>query len=159
MKKEELIFLAKFFVIYGALQTIIYYADLSALTNWIALIEASFFSLPYNENKIFAENVTFVINNSCSGLVSISILAAIVFGLKNPEIRKKIPVFLISSIILFGVNIVRIAGIIYVGLTLGSHLVEPVHVASWFFMSGAIIALWYHLTKKIAKIENFSELL
>ncbi|MEM4598316.1 MAG: exosortase/archaeosortase family protein [Candidatus Diapherotrites archaeon] len=158
-RKKELYFLIKFFLIYGTLQAIIYFADVSFITNWIASFEASLFQLESQGNAIRAGTAVFVINNSCTGLVSISVLAAIVFSFRKPSLREKIIVFLPCSAILFLVNLARVYAVIYAGVHISHSLVEPLHVGSWFVMSGAIVLLWYYGTKKIAKIRYFAELL
>ncbi|MCX8190324.1 MAG: exosortase/archaeosortase family protein [Candidatus Diapherotrites archaeon] len=158
-RKRELYFLLKFFLIYGALQTIIYFADVAFVTNWIASFEASLFSLQSQGNTIRSGTVVFVINNSCTGLVSISVLAAIVFSFRRPSLKEKIMVFLPCSAILFLVNLARVYAVIYAGVHINHNLVEPLHISSWFLMSGAIVILWYFGTKKFAKIKYFKELL
>ncbi|MEM4663208.1 MAG: exosortase/archaeosortase family protein [Candidatus Diapherotrites archaeon] len=158
-RKHEFMFLIKFFLIYGTLQAGIYLADINPLTNWIASFEASLFDLENQGNVIRANGVAFVINNSCTGLVSISVLAAIVFSFRKPDLKHKLLVFLPCSLILFLVNLLRVYLVLYAGVHINHRLVEPLHISSWFLMSAAIVFLWYVGTKKIAKIKHLNELI
>jgi len=152
-------FLVKFFIIFAVLQAIITVAPLGALNEWIAGVEAGMLSLEREGNSLDGGNANYVISNSCTGLVSGSILAAIVFALKKPELKKKIAVFLVGAAALFAVNLVRVYFVVLGGLKFGFEFGEILHTVSWFVMSGFIIALWYYLTKRWAGVKDFSELL
>ena len=157
--KKNIEFLAKFFVIFAALQGVIMVAPLGALNEWIAGVEAGMLSLEREGNTLDGGEANYVISNSCTGLVSGSILAAIVFALKKPELKKKMVVFLAGAAALFAVNLVRVYFVVLGGLEFGFEFAELLHSISWFVMSGLIIAMWYYLTKKWAGIKDFSELL
>ena len=157
--KRELIFLAKFFLIYGISQAVIQVAPMSFVTEPIASFEASLLGLKNEQNSIIAEPATFVINNSCTGFVSISVLAAIVFSFRRPKLRKKLAVFVPCAVALFFVNLLRVYIVLFFGVMVSYELAEPVHIASWFLMSGAIIALWYEATKRFAGISDLGQLL
>ena len=157
--RENALFLAKFFIIFGVLQTIIYFAPITPLNAWIAGFEGSLTGLESEGIRISSENANFIITNSCTGLVSGSILAAIVFGLRKPELKLKAGIFLAGAAALFLVNLARIYFVVAAGLAVSAGFAETLHTVSWFVMSGAIIALWYCLTKRHAGIKDFSELL
>jgi exosortase/archaeosortase family protein len=157
--KRELIFLIKFFLIYGILQAIIQIAPMDFVTEPIASFEASLLGLKSEQNSIIAGPATFVINNSCTGFVSVSVLAAIVFSFRRPELRRKLAVFVPCAVTLFFINLLRVYIVLFFGITVSYELAEPVHVASWFFMSGAIIALWYEATRRFAGIKDLGQLL
>lgn len=93
-------------------------------------------SLPYNSNVIFAGK-NFIITNICTGLTTVSILAATIFSMRKPQLKNKVVLFLFGSIIILLVNIPRIILVIY------SHLYgfdsELVHVLTWFVMSGVVL--------------------
>ncbi|MEM0359854.1 MAG: exosortase/archaeosortase family protein [Candidatus Diapherotrites archaeon] len=156
---KNLLFLAKFFIIFGLLYCILWFAEIQPLNEWIASVEARWLSLERSGNTLKANGLVFVITNYCTGLVSASILAAIVFSLKKPSLEKKILVFALGAIALFAINLVRVYLVLAAGIALGGNAAETLHTLSWFAMSAFIIALWYYLTKKIAKISDFSELL
>jgi len=157
--KRELIFLIKFFLIYGVLQAIIQIAPMGFVTEPIASFEAALFGLESEHNSIIAGPATFVINNSCTGFVSVSVLAAIVFSFRRPKLKKKLAVFIPCAIALFIINLLRVYIVLFFGIMVSYQLAEPVHVASWFLMSGAIIALWYEGTRRLAGIKDLSQLL
>ncbi len=157
--KQKALFLLKFFLIFGVLQSIIVAAPLSGLNKWIAGIEASALSLENHEASVISGNASYVITNSCTGLVSGSILAAIVFSLKKPGVKKKTAVFLAGAIMLFLINLLRVYIVILGGITYGFEFAETLHVASWFAMSALIISIWYYLTKKWLGVKDFSELM
>lgn len=156
---KNLLFLLKFFAIFALLQGIILIAPLNSLNEWIAGIEASALSLERQGNAILAGNTNFLITNSCTGLVSGSIFAAIVFALKKPAFKQKTLVFLAGAILLFLINLARVYFVVLAGIGFGAEFAGIMHIVSWFLMSGFIIALWYYLTKKWIGIKDFSELL
>ena len=118
--QKNVLFLCKFFVIFAVLQAIIYVLPVSGLNAWIAGLEAGFFGLEASGISIKAGEIDFVITNSCTGLVSGSILAAIVFSLKKPDLKKKAAMFGIGAALLFLVNLVRIYFVIAGGLAYGA---------------------------------------
>lgn len=155
--KKEYLFLAKFFVVYFFLSTIINIIDLSFFTNFLAFLSGSYSGLSFFQNKIFLDNFVFVITNSCTGLVSASILASIVFALKKPALFEKIKLFVFGFLLLLVINFFRILGIIFLA-KLG---IDPnlTHVVSWFVMSFFILLIWYYTTKAVVKLKSFNELL
>jgi len=157
--KKSIEFLVKFFVIFAVLQAIIWVAPLGALNEWITGFEAGLLGLEHSGNELFSFDAKYIISNSCTGLVSGSILAAIVFALKKPELKKKIGIFLIGLALLFAINLIRVYFVVLAGVKYGFDAAELLHTISWFVMSGLIIGVWFLLTKKWAKINDFSELL
>ncbi len=137
----------------------IYVAPMHFITDSIASLEASFLGLKNVESTILFDSVSFVINNSCTGFVSASILAAIVFSLKKPNLKKKLYIFVACALALFVINLVRVYLVILFGIRFGVTLAEFAHIISWFLMSAAIIVCWYVATKKIIGVKEFGELL
>ncbi len=86
------------------------------------------------------------------------ILASIVFSLRKPEFKKKLVLFSMGFAVLFLSNFLRIYLVLLAGINYGIGAADLVHTISWFTTSALIILLWYYLTKKIAKVEKFSEL-
>jgi exosortase/archaeosortase family protein len=111
-------------------------------------------------NGIFIEvgKEVFEVTASCTGIISASILAAIIFSLRKPELKKKILFFLGGAIILFTVNLLRLYLVLSVGKAYGVAAADLAHIASWFAMSAAIIMLWYYGTKKLIGVKEFPEL-
>jgi exosortase/archaeosortase family protein len=151
------LFLIKFFAIFFILTTLVELLDLLFFTEWLAFISAMPFKVNVVSNLVFVNGENFLVTNSCTGLVSASILAAIIFSLKKPLIKQKILLFLFGMGILLVLNIPRLMLVLWsasVGLD-----AELVHIITWFFMSIFILIIWYFGTKRIAKINDFSELL
>ena len=157
--RKNAAFVLKFLAIYIAAELIIVWLPIQGMLDWIAWVEGLLTGYTVSGNSILVSGTAFIITNSCTGLVSTSILGAIIFSLRKPEIVKKISIFLAGAIILFILNIIRIYFVVQAGAMYGAETAEQLHVASWFAMSAAIIILWYYFTKRITKTENFSELL
>lgn len=84
----------------------------------------------------------------CSGIVSISVLLSTIISFK--VIKQKISFFwtILSIILLFFINIIRLIFILFVEKISNSYILTEVgHVLSWFFMAIIII----QLIKKIVK--------
>ncbi len=157
--KKTLLFLIKFTLIFSVLHFLVWTIPTTFIQKWIALIQANAFNLPVEGNLMFIETQKILINPSCTGLVSISIIAAIIFSLSKPEIKQKIKIFLAASAIMFVLNLIRIYFVLWVGINYGVHLISIVHEISWMATALFIVMLWYYFTKKIAKVEEFNELL
>jgi exosortase/archaeosortase family protein len=155
--KPILIFLLKFFGIFLVLEALITLIDLTRLTNFITTIVANFFNLPYLNNIIFVNSSTFVVTNSCTGLVSLAILAAITLPLKRMQLKKKVLVLGIGAFFLLTINIPRIGVVIYSGLI--GFDAELVHELTWFLMSAIILLVWFFGIKYIQKEKDFSNLI
>jgi exosortase/archaeosortase family protein len=156
LDKKIFFFIIKFFGIFIVLNLLIELSDLSFLTSFIANVSASFLGMQYLNNIIIGKTF-FIITNSCTGLVSTSILASIIFALTKPELKKKIVLFLVGAIVLLIVNIPRIILVLYVSkLGFDTGLV---HELTWFLMSAIVLIIWYYGTKRIEKINQFNELL
>ena len=152
-----IIFLIKFFLIFFILSNIIESLDLSFLTNFLAFISASYAGLAFKGSYIFAKEHIFLVTNSCTGLVSASILAAVIFALSKPKLAKKVKLFIFGLLLLLVINVFRIMLVLFsaiIGLN-----PDIIHTITWFIMSGIVLLIWYYGTKKIDKINDFSELM
>ncbi len=158
-ENKTIFFLIKFTVIFSALHYLVWSIPLNFLQNWIAFLQAGFFGLPLQENLVFLEEKQILINPSCTGLISISILAAIIFSLKKPEMKKKMQIFVLAGTIMFFLNLLRIYFVLWSGLNFGEELIGVLHEISWMTTAVFIIGLWYYFTKKITKVKEFNELL
>lgn len=141
------------------LQYVIYIAPMQFITTAIASFEAPLLGLENTGNAILFDSVSFVINNSCTGFVSASILAAIVFSLKKPDLKRKLYIFAVCALALFAINLMRVYLVILFGINFSVTLAELAHVISWFLMSAAIIFCWYMVTRKVIGVKEFGELL
>jgi len=157
-QKRLVVFLISFFLIYFILGEIINLLDLSFLTNALASFSASVVGgVALGNLVILGEGSKFVVSNMCTGLVSASILAAVVFSLRKPNMKKKVALFVLGTILLMLINIPRI--ILVLLAAKAGFDAEMVHMATWFLMSAAILLIWYVGTKAWAKVEDFGELI
>ena len=151
-------FLAKFFAIFLLLQALVLIAPLEPIETAIAGFEAGVLGLQNTGNLIVTGNGNFEIAASCTGLVSAAVLAAVVFSLRKPGMRKKLAVFGAGTLLLLGFNLVRVYFVLW-SARFGIGTAELLHIASWYATSAVVIGAWFYLTKKIAGVKNFYELL
>jgi len=154
--KKKIAFLLKFFAIFAFAEILIFYVDFSALENFIAAQSASYFGLPWSGNAIFVPDGTFLITSSCTGLVSMSILAAIIFSLRKPKLEQKFGIFIAGAALLFILNYIRVFLVVGIGKYHGIAAGEIAHVISWFTTAALVLILWYYFTKKVAKVKDFA---
>ena len=156
--KQNILFLVKFFAIFGVLEYLILNIPLIFFENWIAFLQEMLLNVPRQGNSLMVNGTAFVITESCTGLVSSAILAATIFSFNKPEFSKKIQIFLAGFVLLLPLNIVRVYGVILIGKTWSIEAAVNAHIISWLAMSLAILALWYYLTVKMNG-KNLEELL
>lgn len=154
--KKQIVFLVKFWVLFLVAEIVLNYFGVVWLQKEIASRIAIILNLPYQNYFIFVNDGAFEINASCSGLVSASILGALVFSLRKPSFDKKIVIFLVGSLILVLLNFFRVLLVVWVGSVYGLSVAEFVHVATWFATTFFVLACWYYFTKKISKVKDFS---
>lgn len=152
-----LFFVVKFFIIFAVLNYLIEIASLAPLTEFIAKTSAGWLSLPVFASTIISGGQLFVVTNLCTGLVSASILAAIIFSLRRPSIEKKILLFLAGAAVLLVANIPRVVLVLFAAQN--GFDAELVHEFTWIIMSVIVLGFWYYGTKRIEKIKEFNELL
>ena len=155
IEKKQAVFLLKFFALFGLAHFLLYAVDISFLQAVLAKTEAGLLGLRSNESLVFISKQAFEITPSCTGLVSGITLGALVFSLKKPEMKKKLPIFLAGAAGLFILNFLRVYFVLLSGIWYGVGVAESVHVASWLAMTAGIIGSWYFLTKKITGIKDF----
>lgn len=158
-EKKAIVFLAKFFAIYAVLQFLILAAPIQGLQQSIAWLEGNAFGLETEGSLILFNGHSFEIVANCTGLVGISVLAAIVFALRKPEFKKKAMLFGLGALILFPLNLLRVYLVLLAATSFNPDAAEALHVATWFTTSAAILLLWYYLTKKVALVKEFGSLI
>lgn len=156
--KTIAVFLAKFFIIYFALQFLILVIDLSFLENWLAALEGNWVQGTVEGNRIALNEGLFEINAQCTGLVSGIILAAVVFSLKKPGWGKKFKLWLLGAVVLFLLNLARVYLVLLVAKQYGLYWAGVAHQISWFSTAVFILVIWLLLSKRLAKVKSVSEL-
>ncbi len=154
--RGEALFLAKFFAAFFALEAAVNYFGFPLLQEFIASTQAGMLGLTSAGSLVFAKEGIFDINPSCTGLVSSSILFAIIFSLRKPEMQKKIVIFLSGAALLLILNYFRVLAVLWTAREFGPGAAEIVHIASWFSTTAFVLALWYFFTKKITGAKDFS---
>ena len=149
----------KFFLIYFLLQAAIQLSPLQPLQEFIAGIEAGALGLESQGSNIYTSSGLFVITASCTGLVSASVLAAIIFALKKPRLKTKVALFVGGTIALFLLNLARVYLVLLVAIRFGAETAGIAHTVSWFSTAAFILALWYLGVKRIAGIKDFAGLM
>jgi exosortase/archaeosortase family protein len=146
----ECLFFLRFFSIVAVSQALLIVFEPYWLESLIASAEAALLGLRSTGNIIYMEGQPFAISANCTGLLSSSVFAAIVFSLRKPELKKKIAIALAGISALFALNFVRVYLVMAAGNILGMQWLNTAHLLSWFAMFGAVLGAWYFLTKKSA---------
>jgi len=155
--KKIALFIIKFFFIFFLLSFIVEILPLGWLNELIAQVSSSLVGLSAKGAIINIDGFNFIVGNACTGLMSASILAATIFSLAKPSIKKKLMLFTIGLGILLIVNIPRVSLVLlFAKYGFDANLV---HELTWFVMSGVILLIWYYGTKKVCEIKDFSELI
>jgi len=141
------------------LHLLVWSINIKFLEEWLAGTEAGLTGLQGKGNIIFLKEEKIEINPSCTGLISASILAAVIFSLRKPEIKKKIAIFLGGAAILFLLNIVRVYFVLLIGINYGAKTAEFAHEITWLSTAAFIVILWYYFTLRTTKSKEFHELL
>ncbi len=155
--KKIFVFLIKFFLIFFILNTIISFLDFQWLNNFVAVVVATISFSTSISSIVFVGQQQFIITNYCLGFVSIAMLAALIFSLSKPDIRKKFVVFVLGAIILFILNIFRIVMVLF-SAKIGFDA-QLMHTLSWFLMSAFVLLIWFYLMLFFSKKKMLSDLL
>lgn len=151
-KKFELaLFLLKFILIFAIGTVLINILDLSNLTTFESNIVANTVGSIYVDGKIIETNNVFIITNNCLGLLTITVLAGLIFSTRRPNFEKKVVLFLLGAVFLFLINIPRLL-LVVISARLG---VDPefIHVITWYIMSVIALLIWFYGVKLYYKKE------
>lgn len=157
-KSKALNFTIKFFIIFAILYALLFILDFSAIENWLASLEAGFLGLQAFGSQVLVGESVFSITESCIGLFSGMVLAAIVFACKKPGLKLKAGIAALGIVLLFLINIARVYFVLLAGKLYGLQTAELLHTLSWLAMTAVIIAVWYYLTKRLSG-KKFEELI
>ncbi|MFH1106616.1 MAG: archaeosortase/exosortase family protein [Candidatus Micrarchaeota archaeon] len=139
-------FLARFLAIFFGLFAVLLLADLRALNEAIASVQAGLLALsglPVVQHGILLSsgNSAATIVNECSGLVMVILLAALLYASQMPESRRR-RTLLIFTPFLLAFNIARLFLTLRAFFTAGA-LFDYVHVLLWFVDSAVVLSIWY----------------
>ena len=158
-RKKEILFIAKFFIVFLVLQALIIVLPLAPVKIFIAETAGFATGFPAIENKIIVSEQAFEITENCTGLVSGAILAALVFSLRRPELKKKFLIAITGALILFLLNFPRILFVLYASQAFGIEYAELFHEITWYSTALLVFLAWFFGMKKIGKIKNFGEMI
>ena len=157
--KKEIVFIAKFFIIFLALQFLILTLPIMPLKVFIAETAAGSLGMQAVGDSILLDSHAFVITENCTGLLSGAILAALIFSVKKPGIRKKVFMAVAGAVGLFLLNFPRIFFVLWAARNFGVENAELFHEITWFSTAVFVFAIWFFEAKKIAQIKNFAEMI
>ncbi|MBN1940701.1 MAG: exosortase/archaeosortase family protein [Candidatus Diapherotrites archaeon] len=159
VKYSEIIFIIKFFAVFLILQFLILTLPIEPLKNFIASTEAGALGMQSAGSTIFFDSHKFEVTENCTGLLSGAILAAVIFSLRKPDLRKKFSFALIGALGLFLLNFPRIYAVLWAAKAFNPESAELLHEITWITTALFVIIIWYFGTKKILGIKNFGELI
>lgn len=154
--KELAFFILKFFLIFFIIEFIVLNINIYFFNSFLAFINGSYLGLFVQGNVILLNNTKFVIDNSCTGLVSVAMLVGLTLPLKV-LLKKKLNFLFFGALLLLVINFFRIFFLLILA-RIGFDA-DLIHTLTWFVMSGIVIAMWYFFIKIILKAKNFSELI
>jgi exosortase/archaeosortase family protein len=154
--KKLLIFLSKFFMIFFVLEIILLNLKIDFYNSFLAFVTSAYLGFLNEGNKIFLYGAVFVVDNSCTGFVSIIMLASLIFSIKG-NLFKKTKFFIFGALVLLLINIFRIM-LVLLGANIGFNS-NLIHTLTWFIMSGIVLGLWYYFITKILLIKNIKEII
>lgn len=144
----------------------IFYPIISPLTFYL-----SYFSL-FLLKPTLINNTTFLINShtlkfipSCAAASAYLLLTLLILLTKDINFKKGAKLFLLGSLIILGINTIRIDFLIYILLEYGSDLFNTLHTFIWKIVSSVFVAaLWIGLSflfkiKTIPVYSDFKELI
>ena len=149
---SALVFLLKFFTLFAALFTALYFTPLFFLTNFIAFIESSLlnsagFQVTQIGSLVVSSVIVFQIVNECTGLVMLSMLAALLYATPSISRNEKIRGFALFALPLLLFNLARLFATMIVGISFGQTFLDGVHLLLWLVDALAVFLVWMHLSK------------
>jgi exosortase/archaeosortase family protein len=148
LRREELAFLARFALLFGAPYLALHLVDVTPLAANIAHAQVAALSLA--GVPAFADGPLLYVAGSpavyqivadCTGLVMVILLFALLWATPIDP-RARLPALLAFAPFLLAFNLVRLAATLLVGAWHGPAALEAAHVALWFVDSGVVLALW-----------------
>ncbi|MBI4360544.1 exosortase/archaeosortase family protein [Candidatus Micrarchaeota archaeon] len=138
-------FFPRFAAFFGAPYLLLHVLPLSLLLEGIARVQsfalnaAGFSSL---QNGVFVSSnaAWFQIVPSCSGLVMVILLFALLYA---TPVKKPMRFFAVFAPALFSFNFLRLFSVMAVGGTYGLEAMNAVHAGLWFVDAALVLWLWF----------------
>ncbi|MFH0970497.1 MAG: exosortase/archaeosortase family protein [Candidatus Diapherotrites archaeon] len=150
-------FLLRFTIIFIGITIFFFLFPIIAYQEWIATLVGDILHIPVKGTLLFTQNGTFDITPFCTGITIGGIFAGLIVGFPTLPQKKLFPL-LIGIIFLQFLNIIRLLGIVMVGVYFSFPLAETLHVLSWFILSGIGMGIWVVLLMQETNIDSLQEL-
>lgn len=137
-------------LIFVSLNFGVFYVVLSPITIYLSYFLTKIFYDPVLiGNAIGIGNVGFNFVEACVAGAAYYLLFLLVMGIKEIKWINRLKVFVVGSLLVLGMNLIRVLVLIILNVELGKNYFDAVHLVFWNFLSGAFIAIvWIFLVKK-----------
>ena len=105
-------------------------------------------------NVLSIKRHDFIFVESCVATAAYGLLWSLTLLVKDLSLSKRIKIIISAFILFLGMNVLRIAVLVFIALHYGSQWFDLVHVAMWKFVSGAYVALIWIFLVKIYKVDS-----
>nr|MBA4405470.1 hypothetical protein [Nanoarchaeum sp.] len=142
---SRLLFIILFLLIYKFLGEILTFLTIN-LSN---LILNLFYPSKIIENSIYVQNQVITFVPACIALTAYSLLFLLIIFTKDIKLKTSVKMFLLGSLFIFVLNLIRIEFLIFLLIKNNYNLFEQVHMLFWNFVSGLYVAfVWIFLVTK-----------
>lgn len=115
----------------------------------------------YESKSLFVNNINLEFVKACVATSAYYLLALLILTTKDIGLKNSIKMFLIGSLLIFIMNILRITLLIIMVLNLGLDWFNAIHLTFWYIVSSLYVFLvWIFLIRlyKVKNIPVFSDL-
>lgn len=137
-------FLFRFFAIFLLAEVFLSIFPPVFFQEWLARVIGNMLDIPVQGIFVQANNLRFEISAFCTGLSTIGLWLGLVYGFPFPPAREKIRYALVGGGIILLANVIRLVGIVYVGILFSFEAVDALHTLTWFVMSALACGMWYY---------------
>lgn len=146
LKKSELEFLGRFFLLFFIPYILLHVADVSPLSSAIAGVESSAlsaagFPASSSGSLLFVGESVYEIVPDCTGLVMVILLFALLYSTPLDS-NRRLRGLLVFTPLLLAFNLARLAVTLLTGAWFGPTALEGAHVLLWFVDSAVVLLAW-----------------
>ena len=128
---------------------------LSPLTVYASFYLLSlFYDASLSGNILVINNVSFVFIAACTAALAHVLLAELIFVTKGISFAMGMRLFILGSVTIFLMNLVRILLLVAVYFTFGENYFDAVHIFFWQFVSTIFVALVWIVLVEVYKIKT-----
>jgi exosortase/archaeosortase family protein len=123
------------------------FSPLTLLGSFLVLFP--FLPVVLSSNSLIFEGITFMFIPACTAASAYLLLAVLILVTKGIKFKNGLKMFLLGSLAILCMNIVRIVTLIIVYFWLGKNVFDSLHLFYWYIISTLFVVLvWIWLTKK-----------